>query len=177
MSPQSLFLLYSPVTCCMITKHSTYIHWKDWCWSSNTLATWCQEPTHWKDPDAGKDWGQEKGWRSMRWLDGITNSVNTSVNTVWEIVKDREAWRTAVRGVAKSWAQLRLSNWTTNASWSWPSAPRQGFLVKHKAQIITLSDAPGRLTWPVTPLSWHSVELQLQNLSCNPPIWAGKSWC
>jgi len=40
------------------------IHWKDWCWSwnSNTLATWCKEPTHWKDPDAGKDqrW-EEKG--------------------------------------------------------------------------------------------------------------------
>ena len=38
------------------------IHWKDWCWSwgSNTLATWCEELTHWKDPDAGKDWGQEE---------------------------------------------------------------------------------------------------------------------
>ena len=31
------------------------IHWKDWCWSSNTLATWCEELTHWKNPDAGKD--------------------------------------------------------------------------------------------------------------------------
>ena len=37
------------------------IHWKDWCWSSNTLATWCEELTHWKGPDAGKDWRQEKG--------------------------------------------------------------------------------------------------------------------
>ena len=38
------------------------IHWKDWCWSwsSNTLATWCKELTHWKDPDAGKDWRQEE---------------------------------------------------------------------------------------------------------------------
>ena len=38
------------------------IHWKDWCWSwsSNTLATWCVEPTHWKNSDAGKDWGQEE---------------------------------------------------------------------------------------------------------------------
>ena len=37
-------------------------YWKDWCWSwnSNTLATWCKEPTHWKDPDAGEDWRQEK---------------------------------------------------------------------------------------------------------------------
>ena len=39
------------------------VHWKDWCWSwnSNTLATSCKELTHWKRPDAGKDWGQEKG--------------------------------------------------------------------------------------------------------------------
>ena len=38
------------------------VHWQDWCWNwnSNTLATWCEELTHWKDPDAGKDWGQEE---------------------------------------------------------------------------------------------------------------------
>ena len=47
-----------------IVKESTLnIHWKDWCWtwSSNTLATWCEEQTLWKDPDAGEDWRQEKG--------------------------------------------------------------------------------------------------------------------
>ena len=55
------------------------IHWKDWCWSwnSNTLAIWCEELTHWKNPDAGKDWRQEEkgttenemvGWH--HWLDG-----------------------------------------------------------------------------------------------------------
>ena len=37
------------------------IHWKDWCWSSNTLDTWCEVLTHGKDPDAGQDWRQEKG--------------------------------------------------------------------------------------------------------------------
>ena len=36
------------------------IYWKEWCWSSNTLATWCKELTHWKDPDVGKDWRQEE---------------------------------------------------------------------------------------------------------------------
>ena len=38
------------------------VHWKDWCWSWNcsTLATSCEELTHWKDPNAGKDWGQEE---------------------------------------------------------------------------------------------------------------------
>ena len=59
------------------------IHWKDWCWSSNTLATWCEEPTYWKYPDAGKDWKQEKGttedemvgWH--HWLNGHEFWVNS----------------------------------------------------------------------------------------------------
>ena len=42
----------------------------------------------------------------MRWLDGITDSVNTNLSKLQEIVKDREAWHAAAHGIAKSWTQL-----------------------------------------------------------------------
>ena len=112
--------LESPLDCKEIKpvnskeKSILNIHWKDWCWnlSSNTLATWCKKLTHWKRPWCweGSRAGEEGGDR--RWDGWIASqTLDKSLSKLMEMVKDSEAWRAAVHGVAKSQTQLR--DWTT----------------------------------------------------------------
>ena len=91
-------------------KSTLNTHWKGWSWSSNTLVTWCEQPTHWKRPwcwERLKAEGEEGN--RMRWLDGITDSMDMNLDNSGRWWGTRRC--AAVHGVTESWTQL--GDWIT----------------------------------------------------------------
>ena len=154
-----------------VRKSTLNIRWKDccWSWSSNTLATWCEEPTYWKRPwcrERLKAIGEGCSREQDDWMASLTQWM-LSLSKFQELVEDRGAWHVAVCGVAKS--QTRLSDWTTTTTIR-TGIPEWDFLVGFAGSLERTVLTP-------YPSFFPTLHAPLLPQICPLFAWENQQWC